>query len=108
MSDTQKQMLVEAITGTTARLAALLAKATRSQGSVMALRDLQVNWNLPEDRKWAELGAWKTVSRHTNQTLSRVANDLKKLKRRQHTVSQAPKAVTSVSLFEIFENAQSK
>ena len=101
-------MLVEAVTSSTARLAALMAKASRSQGTIMALRDLQVNWNLPEDRKWAEVGAWKTVSKHTNQTLSRVAADLKKLKRKQQQESQAPKVVTSVSLLELFENIQSK
>lgn len=74
----------------------------------MALRDLQVNWNLPEDKRWSEVGAWKVVSKHTNQTLSRVAADLKKMKRKQQQELQAPKAVTSVSLFELFENVQGK
>jgi len=105
LNDSQKQKMVEAVASTTSRLASLMAQATRSQGTVMALRDVQVNWNLPDDRRWTELGVWKTVSRHTNQMMSRVANDLKKYKRRQYQESIAPKGVTTISLLELYENA---
>lgn len=74
----------------------------------MALRDLQVNWNLPDDRRWSEMGAWKSVSKHTNQTLSRVAADLKKLKRKQQQEAQAPKELSTVSLSELFNNISNK
>jgi hypothetical protein len=106
LTDVQKQKLVEAVTNTTSLLAAIMAQASRSQGSVLALRDLQVNWNLPEDRRWTELGVWKSISRTTNQTLNRVANDLKKLKRKQVQESIAPKALSTISLLELFENTQ--
>lgn len=105
LSDSQKQKLVEAVATTTSKITFLMAQATRSQGTVMALRDVQVNWNLPDERRWTELGAWKTVSRHTNQMMSRVANDLKKLKRKQLHESIAPKGISTVSLLELYENA---
>jgi hypothetical protein len=106
LTDSQKQKFVEAVTETTTHMAALLTQATRSQGTVLALRDLQVNWNLPDDRRWTEIGAWKNISRQSTQTLSRVANDLKKLKRRQNQEAIAPKTLSTISLFELFQNAQ--
>ena len=83
-----------------------MAQLTRSQGTPLALRELQVNWNLPEDRRWAELGAWKTISQHTNQTTSKVADEVKKVKRRQVQESAGPKGITTTTLLELFETTK--
>jgi hypothetical protein len=105
-TDKQKVAFVEELTKTSSRLASLMAQLTRLQGTPLALRDLQVNWNLPEDRRWSELGAWKTISQHTNQTTSKVANEVKKLKRRQNQESVAPKGISTTTLLELFETTK--
>lgn len=105
-TDNQKQQFVEAVTATSSRLVALLAASTRSQGTELALRDIQANWNLPVERRWTELGAWKTISRHTDQVLANTASAVKKAQRLRKQAELDQKSVPTVTLLELFETTQ--